>query len=546
RSKDRGESAVELIKEETKNDAVEFLQLDLQSLNSVKVAAETFLARKLPLHILVNNAGIMATPFATTVDGIQDQFGTNHIGHFVFTLLLLPTIKASAPSRIINVSSEAYRLAPSPAGIEFEKLNDPKAHTAFQRYNQSKLANILFTLELNKRLSGTNVYCNCLHPGVIKTELMRGVVADWGSWVKPILSVITFFFLTPDDGALTQLYCATSPEIEEKNLRGKYFVPFGKVGEPSAKGKDEELAKKLWDFSENFVKEKLGANIFMTGGNTGIGIITVRELARKNAHVFVASRSKDRGESAVELIKEETKNDAVEFLQLDLQSLNSVKIAAETFLARNLPLHILVNNAGISATPFATTVDGIQDQFGTNHIGHFVTSAPSRIVNVSGGLHKLISSPAGIEFEKLNDPEAQTPFQRYSQSKLANILFTLELNKRLSGTNVYCNSLHPGVIKTELSRGVVADWGFWIKPIIYIFSLFLLSPDDGALTQLYCATSPEIEEKNLRGLYFEPFGEVGEPATQAKDEELAKKLWDFSENFVKEKLGDDIFSKCYA
>ncbi|CAG8788869.1 16327_t:CDS:2, partial [Dentiscutata erythropus] len=298
-------------------------------------------------------------------------------------------------------------------------------------------------------------------------------------------------------------------------------------------------------FSFDKIPDLSGKVAIVTGGNTGIGIITVRELARKNAHAFVASRSRDRGESAVKLIKKETKNDAVEFLQLDLQSLNSVKDAAETFLARKLPLHILVNNAGIMGTPFATTVDGIQDQFGTNHIGHFVftllllptikASAPSRIVNVSSDGHRFAPSPAGIEFEKLNDPKAHTPFQRYGQSKLANILFTLELNKRLSGTNVYCNCLHP-------ARGLEADWGSWIKPIVSLAGFFMLSPDDGALTQLYCATSPEIEEKNFRGLYFVPFGEVNEPLTaQAKDEELAKKLWDFSENFCKEKLDANIF-----
>ncbi|CAG8764898.1 20364_t:CDS:2, partial [Dentiscutata erythropus] len=186
-------------------------------------------------------------------------------------------------------------------------------------------------------------------------------------------------------------------------------------------------------FSFDKIPDLSGKIAIVTGGNTGIEIITARELARKNAHVFVASRSRDRGESA-------------------LQSLNSVKHAAEIFLARKLPLHILVNNAGIMATPFATTIDGIQDQFGTNHIGHFVftllllptikASAPSRIVSVSGRAHER-APPAGIEFEKLNDPEAHTPFQRYGQSKLANILFTLELNKRLSGTNIYCNCLHP-------------------------------------------------------------------------------------------------------
>ncbi|KAF0461267.1 NADP-binding protein [Gigaspora margarita] len=308
-------------------------------------------------------------------------------------------------------------------------------------------------------------------------------------------------------------------------------------------------------FSFDKIPDLSGKVAIVTGGNTGIGFVTARELARKNAHVFVASRSKDRGEPAVELIKKETNKDAVEFLQLDLKSLNSIKLAAETFLARKLPLHILVNNAGIMATPFEKTSDGIQDQFGVNHIGHFLftllllptikASAPSRIVNVSSLGHTR-APPAGIEFEKLNDPNALNSFQRYYQSKLANILFTLELNKRLSGTNVYCNSLHPGIIKTELTRGVVANWGSWIKPLVYLSTFFMITPDDGALTQLYCATSPEIEEKNHRGKYFVPFGEVDEPVAQGKDEELAKKLWDFSENLIKEKLGDDIFSKSYA
>ncbi|CAG8650087.1 2404_t:CDS:2, partial [Scutellospora calospora] len=191
--------------------------------------------------------------FATTQDGIQDQFGVNHIGHFLFTLLLLPTIKASAPSRIVNVSR---------SGIDFDKLNDPNAHNSFQRYCQSKLANVLFTVELNKRLSGTNVYCNSLHPGVIKTELLRrGLIIIWGTWIRPLIYLAELFWLTTDDGALTQLYCATSPEIEEKNYRGKYFIPFGELAEPSIQGKDKELVKKLWNFSEQLVKEKLGDDI---------------------------------------------------------------------------------------------------------------------------------------------------------------------------------------------------------------------------------------------------------------------------------------------
>ncbi|CAG8660620.1 266_t:CDS:2, partial [Cetraspora pellucida] len=197
-------------------------------------------------------------------------------------------------------------------------------------------------------------------------------------------------------------------------------------------------------FVFNDIPDLSGKVAIVTGANAGIGIVTARELARKNAHVFVASRSKEKGESAVELIKKETNNNSVEFLQLDLQSLNSVKNAAETFLARKLPLHILVNNAGMLTQTFGLTQDGIQDQFGVNHIGHFLftllllptikASAPSRIVNISSMAHQY-TPPGGIEFDKLNDPNAHTAFQRYAQSKLANILFTIELNKRLSGTN---------------------------------------------------------------------------------------------------------------
>nr|CAG8639582.1 365_t:CDS:2 [Entrophospora candida] len=294
--------------------------------------------------------------------------------------------------------------------------------------------------------------------------------------------------------------------------------------------------KKKFGFSE--IPDLTGKVVIVTGGNTGIGYVTSRELARKNAHVFILSRSIEKGTTAVEKIKQETGNQHIEFLQLDLQSLKSVKGCAESFLARKLPLHILINNAGIMATEFSLTVDGIQDQFGTNHIGHFLltklllptieSSAPSRIVIVSSIGHEY-TAKNGIEFDKLNDPNAHTTVVRYGQSKLANILFAVELNKRLEGKKVYVNCLHPGIID---------NWGKWVVPFVKLVSLALLTPDEGALTTLYCATSPEIEEKNLRAQYFIPFGEVSTPSKFARDEELAKKCWEFSENLVNEKLND--------
>ncbi|CAG8523310.1 15495_t:CDS:2 [Dentiscutata heterogama] len=178
---------------------------------------------------------IINSTFTLTEDGIQEEFGVNHVGHFLLTKLLLSKIKTSQPARIVNVSSSGHTRV---AGIELEKLDDPNAHDSRQRYRQSKLANVLFTDELNKRyLEGEQIYANSLYP---ETFLSSSI--------------------SPEDGAITTLYCATSPEIEEKNYRGKYFVPFGVEGEKSSYAEDEDLAKRLWEFTENFINGKLSQN----------------------------------------------------------------------------------------------------------------------------------------------------------------------------------------------------------------------------------------------------------------------------------------------
>ncbi|CAI2163422.1 15681_t:CDS:2 [Funneliformis geosporum] len=205
------------------------------------------------------------------------------------------------------------------------------------------------------------------------------------------------------------------------------------------------------------IPDLTGKVAIVTGGNTGIGYITARELSRKNAHVFIASRNKERGEGAVEKIKKETGNNQVEYLYLDLNNLKNVKKSAESFLSKDLPLHILINNAGIMATPWTLTEDGIQDQFGLftmTLLAKIEASAPSRIVNVSSLAHNHAPA-AGIEFDKINQEGAQSSWEHYGISKLANILFTESLSKRLEGKEVYVNSIHPGFVHTELSRGVV-------------------------------------------------------------------------------------------
>ncbi|CAG8701136.1 367_t:CDS:2 [Cetraspora pellucida] len=268
-------------------------------------------------------------------------------------------------------------------------------------------------------------------------------------------------------------------------------------------------------FTFDKIPDLTGKVAVVTGGNNGIGYITCRELAKKNAHVFILGRNVEKGQVAVEKIKSETGNQKVEFLKLDLKSLKSVKEFS-----------------------FVTIRIGIQEEFGVNHVGHFLltklllekikASQPARIVNLSSHAHRF-ATEGGILFDKLNDP-SQEASSRYQQSKLANILFTNELNKRyLKGIQVYANSVHPGVVSTDmLNRNDLT--------IPDIFFEYSISPDDGAITTLYCATSPEIEEKNYRSKYFEPFGNESEKSTYAQDENLAKRLWEYTEDLINEKL----------
>ncbi|KAI8799458.1 hypothetical protein BJ742DRAFT_845926 [Cladochytrium replicatum] len=310
-------------------------------------------------------------------------------------------------------------------------------------------------------------------------------------------------------------------------------------------------------FSVDKIPDLSGKTAIVTGGNTGIGLITVKELLRKNAKVYLAARNPSRAQAALDEIKKELPHAKVEFMQLDLGDLKQVKEAANKFVASGEPLHILVNNAGIMMNPYELTKDGIENQFGTNHIGHFAftttllpvieRSAPSRIVNVSSHGHNYAPS-AGVLFDKINDESALNPVQRYGQSKLSNILFTKSLADRFEGKQVWVNVIHPGVVDTELARGPIAlieksqNFGARIlralqTPLLAFSRSLMLTPQQGALTQLYAAASPEIETQNYRGQYFVPFGKVGKLSKPAENKELREKLWEFSEKLVAEKIG---------
>ncbi|KAF9535902.1 hypothetical protein EC957_001547, partial [Mortierella hygrophila] len=189
-------------------------------MNKSHLAAQEFLKKGLPLHILINNSGIMNCPFALSADGIETQFAVNHMGHFVFTMGLLDRIKESQPSRIVILSSFGHELTPKHMnGIDFDTINDEAKFSNVDRYARSKLANVLFGKALARRLASEKVWVNVAHPGYVATNLDRSTKEVWGDFADKVFRMVTYIAaMSPSVGALTQLYLATSPEVESKDI----------------------------------------------------------------------------------------------------------------------------------------------------------------------------------------------------------------------------------------------------------------------------------------------------------------------------------------
>jgi retinol dehydrogenase-12 len=276
------------------------------------------------------------------------------------------------------------------------------------------------------------------------------------------------------------------------------------------------------------MSEPEGRTFLVTGGNTGIGRATAAGLAGRGGRVWIAARSRAKGEAAVAAIKGETGSDSVWFLPLDLADLDSVQAGAAGFLALGEPLHVLVNNAGVAGRR-GLTKQGFELTFGVNHLGHFAltsallgcltSSAPARVVTVSSDAHY---SAKGIDFEALRRPaHGLTGLPEYAVSKLCNVLFTQELARRVAGTGVTTYALHPGVVASDIWRRV--PWP--VRPIV---TRRMLSTTDGAQTSLYCATSPDVAQDS--GLFYDKCAERA-PSGVATPE-LAAELWKRSETWA--------------
>ncbi|XP_029958087.1 retinol dehydrogenase 12 [Salarias fasciatus] len=243
----RAERAAEEIRRSTGNGNVVIRHLDLSSLYSVRQFAKDFLDSEDRLDILINNAGVMMCPKWLTEDGFETQLAVNHLGHFLLTNLLLPKLKSSAPSRIVNVSSIAHR----GGRIDFEDLFfSRRPYSALESYRQSKLANVLFSSEIARRLKGSGVTSFSLHPGVIRTELGRHV-EGWFPMLGAILRLPSLLLMkTPWQGCQTTLYCAVTPGLEDRS--GQYFSDCAEQ-QVAPEGRDEATARRLWEESAKLV-----------------------------------------------------------------------------------------------------------------------------------------------------------------------------------------------------------------------------------------------------------------------------------------------------
>ncbi len=218
------------------------MELDLASLQSIRSFAREFRQAFQRLDVLVNNAGVMPGKRQVTRDGFEMIFGVNHLGHFLLTGLLLDTLKRSAPSRAVVVASTMHHRG----RLDFDDVQSETRYRSMSVYSTAKLANVMFTHALARRLGGSGVTANALHPGVVRTNIIRKQIADFPRLLQPLGAPAMLLMLSPEQGARTSVYLASSPEVD--GVSGRYFVKC-KPARPSASSNDVDAQERLWNIS---------------------------------------------------------------------------------------------------------------------------------------------------------------------------------------------------------------------------------------------------------------------------------------------------------
>lgn len=271
-----------------------------------------------------------------------------------------------------------------------------------------------------------------------------------------------------------------------------------------------------------------GKIVLITGATSGIGKATARKLAAMGARLILVARNEEKLKSTITEISSATGNKELDYIPCDLSSMFEIRQMAKQFLQKFPHLDLLINNAGVIVPEYRRTVDGYEYTFALNHLGYFLTTgllleallkhAPARIVSVSSVAHRW----SDINFDDLMFERKYNPMKAYGQSKLANILFTRELALRLNGKGVTANCLHPGAVNSQFG----SEFKGIFKAGMSLFRPFMISPNKGAETIVYLATSPEVE--GVSGRYFAR-KRVAKTSDAAEDMEKARKLWEISE-----------------
>ncbi|XP_064394863.1 WW domain-containing oxidoreductase-like [Halichondria panicea] len=285
--------------------------------------------------------------------------------------------------------------------------------------------------------------------------------------------------------------------------------------------------------------------VMITGGNSGIGYRTALAMVKSGAHVIIASRNEIKANNAITKLNKAHKNAQVEFMKVDLGSLHSVKELAKAFISRELPLHILVCNAGVFGGPLSKTVDGLEQHFAVNHLGHFYLanlltpvlkrSKPSRVVVVTSESHwypSYNSSQLDLQFLQHPTTKKYSAITAYGASKLCNLLFTLEYHRRNVEDGISCNAVHPGNL---LPTGLSCNAGYLYQAAFTAARLFTKSVDQAASTIVYCAAHPSMND--ISGMYMSDCWPV-EPSGEAQDSNTAVALWELSEQIIAQQNTD--------